>query len=453
MADEMAGWALDAGVHTPHLDAVAARGTVFDAAYTPSPICVPARAAIACGQCLHALGGYWSSSEAYDGRVRSWAHAVRAMGVPVTSIGKLHFRSGEDDTGFSEQILPMHIAGKGWVRGLLRQPLAGYDATRELAEDIGTGWTDYTRYDAQVTEAACDWIAQQAAGAPWCAFVSWVSPHYPLRAPEQDIARYDPSACAAPAEAVPDHPILRELAGFFDHDPWFTPETRGIARAAYRGLCTFLDRQVGAVLGALDAAGLVDETLVIFTADHGEMLGEKGFWGKSTMYEASARVPLILAGPGVAPGRRVDPVSLIDIAPTIAQSFGASVRPYGGRPLFEAPLGSRTVLSEYHDGGASVGITMVRWNDGAARWKYMHYAQGHPPQLFELGADPSEHEDLAAHRPDVVAEARRRLARWMDPEVIDARAHADQARRVAELGGREALLAEAQWNFTPTGQG
>lgn len=457
MVDEMAWWAVGSasslGAKTPNIDALAARGMVFDAAYTPSPICVPARAAIATGRDVHETG-HWSSAEPYDGAVPSWGHRLRESGVEVVSIGKLHYRAESDDTGFDRQIQPLHVHdGKGWLLGLIRRPVPQYDATAGLAEELGAGWTGYTRYDLGVTEAACDWLAKPERKArPWAAFVSYLSPHYPLIAPEEFLSRYDPADYACPAEPVPDHPILREIAGFFAHDQHFTDETRGLARAAYRALCSFVDAQVGRVLAALAASGQDEDTLVIFTSDHGDMMGEKGFWTKSVMYDSSTRVPLILAGPGVLPGRRAGPVSLIDIAPTIAGAMGQSCAGFSGRSLLAAPEPGRAVLSEYHDGGCSVGMTMLRWQapDGT-QWKYVQYAEGHPPQLFDLTADPDETTDLATARPDIRAEAEARLAAIMDPEAVNARAHADQARKMAEHGGRDAILGRPQWNFTEVG--
>lgn len=451
IADELSWWGLghmNPRAITPNLDRLAERGRRFDAAYTPSPICVPARAAIAAGRPLHEIG-YWSSAEAYDGRVPGWGHALQAAGMPCVSFGKLHYRNGSDATGFDRQIEPIHIPdGIGWVRALMRRPLCAFDATAEMAEMIGPGETDYQRFDMRVADEACSWLAEPARrGTPWCAFVSMLSPHYPLMAPEAFYRLYDPAELAADAAAVPDHPILRELTDFFDHDRFFTAETRGVAAASYFGLCSFLDAQMGRVLDALSAAGLAEETLVIFTADHGEMLGEKGFWGKSSMYESSARVPLILAGPGVAPGVEPTPVSLLDIAPTITAAMGAGGT-YPGSDLRGRLDPDRSVVSEYHDGGASAGITMLRWTDAAA-WKLVHYAEGHPPQLFNLTEDPQEEHDLARSAPAALAEGYRRLNAIMDPEAVNERAHADQARRIEELGGRDALLAIPQWSFTP----
>ncbi len=449
MVDEMSAWALDGRADMPNVQRLLDRGMCFDAAYTPSPICVPARASVATGKYVHEIG-YWSSAQAYDGAVRSWAHELRDASHDVVSIGKPHYRNGTDDTGFAEQIEPIHIpGGQGWVRGLLRRPLCSYDATAEFAEDIGAGRTDYQDFDRRVATRACEWIsADERREKRWCTFVSFLSPHYPLIAPGQDFDLYNPASLKSEAEPVPDHPILQELAVFFDHDPYFTPETRGIARAAYLGLCTFVDRQIGRVLDALDASGQTDETLIIFTSDHGEMLGEKGFWAKSTMYDSSARVPLIIAGPGVGVARRTEPVSLIDIAPTISNQFGIENRDYSGENLLSSPNPDRTVLSEYHDGGCSAGITMVRWNADRP-WKLVHYAEGHPAQLFDLDNDPMEEQNLAEMHPQVVADGRLRLKHWMDAEAVNEQAHADQAAMVEKLGGRDALLAQEQWNYTP----
>lgn len=434
---------------TPHLDALAARGQVFDAAYTPSPICVSTRAAIAAGRPLHEIG-FWSSAEPYDGSVASWGARLRQAGVPTCSIGKLHYAAGAEREGFDESYEALNVFGEGWGRGLLRKPLCDYAPTAGMAEEIGPGETDYLKFDRRVTEKAVDWLgAPERRERPWAAFVSWLSPHYPLIAPPEYYARFEPKAYESEAEPVPDHPILREIAEFFDHDPHFTRESRGVARAGYYALWSFIDDQVGAVLGALEAAGMAEDTLVLFTSDHGEMLGEKGFWAKSTMYESSARVPLSMAGPGVAPGRREDPVSLLDLAPTICEVAGAATAGLAGRSLLAPADPDRAVVSEYHDGGCPVGITMLRWNDGAQKWKYVHYAEGWPAQLFELSADPDETRDLAVEAPERVAAAKAKLFAIFDPEDANDRAHADQARRVEELGGREAILAEPQWNFTP----
>ena len=408
MVDEMAWWAVGSasslGAKTPHIDALATKGMVFDAAYTPSPICVPARAAIATGRDVHEIG-YWSSAEPYDGRVPSWGHRLREGGAEVVSIGKLHYRSEADDTGFDRQINPLHVhEGKGWLQGLLRRPVPHYEPTAGLAEDLGAGWTGYTRYDLSVTEAACAWLAEPDRKArPWAAFVSYLSPHYPLIAPEAFLSLYDSADYACPAEDGPDHPILREIAGFFAHDRHFTDEKRGRAHAAYRALCSFVDDQVGKVLAALETAGQAEDTLIVFTSDHGDMLGERGLWYKMSFFEHSARIPMIIAGPGVENRTVAEPVSLLDILPTfmdVAASTGQTApdpaMDLDGRSLWPLLQGAvdnpdgGEVLGEYCAECASDPIFMIR--RGAL--KYIH-CRADPPQLFDISTDPFERNNLA----------------------------------------------------------
>ena len=444
-------------VRTPHLDRLAARGALFTNAYTPSPMCVPARAAMACGEHVHAAG-YWDSATPYDGARRSWMHDLRDAGMETVSIGKLHFRSSDDDNGFAEEILPMHVVGGiGWAVGLLREDPPAFDAAAELAADVGAGDSSYTDYDRAITSAAETWLADPRRKAqPWAGFVSLVSPHYPLRAPEDFFALYDPAAMDLPVAhdrvLRPDHPELRHVADFFDYDRYFDPERIRQAKAAYYGLTSFMDDCVGRVLAALDASGQRDETLVIYVSDHGDMMGDHGFWTKQVMYEASAGVPMIVAGPGVAAGRRVGTAaSLLDIA--------ASARAMHGLPddgpgrclvaMAAAPDDpDRAVLSEYHDGGSSTGTFMLRWD----RWKYVHYV-GQAAQLFDIDADPQELTDLAGREGSVVvdalAEGDRRLRAICDPDAVNARCFADQRRHIEALGGEEACRDALAFNHTP----
>ncbi|WP_245189175.1 sulfatase-like hydrolase/transferase [Mameliella alba] len=211
MADEHQALALSCLGHdvvqTPNLDRLAERGTLFENAYTPSPICVPARAALATGQPVHQTG-YWDNATAYDGRVPSWGHRLQAAGVPVTSIGKLHYRDDSDLTGFDRQILPMHIQhGIGQVWGSVRNPLPDHPHGGEMLGGIGAGLSKYNRYDMNVAEAAEGFLSERARDeSPWAAFVSFVAPHFPLIVPQDYLDLY-------PAKDMPLRWVGNPLAG------------------------------------------------------------------------------------------------------------------------------------------------------------------------------------------------------------------------------------------------
>jgi choline-sulfatase len=452
-------------VKTPHLDTLAARGTVFENAYTPSPMCVPTRASLACGDHVHKIG-HWDSATPYDGKQRSWMRQLRDQDVDVTSIGKLHFRSGEDDNGFTEEMIPMHVVGGvGWAVGLLRENSPEYTSASELAEDVGAGDSSYTDYDLAITVAAENWLkARQGTENPWAAFVSFVSPHYPLTVPQRFYDMYDPATIDLPVgygeTGPPEHSELKNIADFFNYDRHFNEQKMREAKAAYYGLTSFMDDCVGRVLTALEESGQADDTVVVYISDHGDMMGDQGFWTKQVMYEASVGIPMIAAGPGIPTGRRVKTgTTLLDIAATAVDVTGiapdAQSTALPGISLLDiannADDPDRTIFSEYHDGGSTTGTFMVRWD----HWKFVYYV-GHAPQLFDLTADPHELTNLAMEGVnDTVIQAawkegEKRLCAICDPEQVNAQCFADQKRRIEELGGVEACATGYSFNHTPT---
>ena len=231
------------------------RGVVFENAYCNSPICVPSRASLATGDYVHRTG-YWDSAAAYDGRVPSWHHRVRAAGHDVVSIGKLHFRSAEDDNGFSAVHHPIYVVdGIGDTHGLLRTRRQVRAVARELATEAGRGPSPYTRYDATVADATVRWIHERASGpdrAPWVLFSSMVSPHYPLIAPDAFYDLYDGVALPRPRHYVdadrPDHPVIAHYRDTWNYDDFFDADRLAAGLRAYYGLCAFLDHQIGKVL-------------------------------------------------------------------------------------------------------------------------------------------------------------------------------------------------------------
>jgi choline-sulfatase len=449
-------------VNTPNLDALAAGGTNFTSAYTTCPVCVPARAAFAVGKYVHQIG-YWDNADAYEGAIPSWHHRLRDRGHRVVSIGKLHFRGHEgDDYGFSEMQIPMQIIeGKGDLMGLVRRDLPERGLSWKIAKLAGPGETPYTAYDREICTRAQIWLREEAPkyrDKPWVLFVSFVCPHFPLVAPAEFYYQYPLDRMPLPkqygAAERPQHPYLRDYASSFVYDRYFDPEKLKKAVAAYYGLVSFVDDNIGKVLRTLDAVGLTGETRVLYTSDHGDNLGARGLWGKSTMYEEVAGVPLIMSGPGIARGRKIrTPASHVDTYPFIMECVGEDRREmYDGHPgvslsrLAAGEIPDRIVLSEYHGMGSTTGAFMIRHRE----FKYVHYV-AYPPQLFDLANDPEELHDLAAEPgcAKVLEECRARLYAICDPDEVDARAKKRQAELLEAAGGREAVIKRGDLGFSP----
>ena len=466
MSDEHNPRALGVAGHalaqTPHLDRLAARGTRFTSAYTTSPICVPARAGFATGKYPHQVG-YWDNADAYDGAVPSWHHLLRARGHRVVSIGKLHFRGlPGDDHGFSQELLPMHVVeGIGDVKGLVRTDIPRRNGYDKLAKLAGPGESPYTRYDRDIAARAQIWLhedGRRPSERPWALFVSFVCPHFPLIAPPEFYYRYPLERVPLPKQYLeaerPDHPYLRDYAACVAYDAGFKGDHDLVRRAiaAYLGLVSFMDENVGKVLRALEDAGLAADTRVVYTSDHGDNLGARGLWGKSTMYEESAGVPLILAGQNIAGGARcATPASHVDLFPFFLECVGAPA-PGAGYPgvsplaLAAGEHAERSVLSEYHAIGSTGGVTMLR----KGRWKYVHCVR-YRAQLFDLETDPEELLDRAGDSAcrGTLAALEAELRRFCDPLEVDARARRRQAELLDRFGGREAALARGDLNYTP----
>ena len=265
---------------TPNIDALAARGVRFNNALSASPICCPARAALATGRYPHTTG-YWDNAIVYDGHVRSWMHDLRAACYDTVSVGKLHFRSSDDDNGFSREIAPMHILnGKGGVSMLLRW--SGSEPVNRgqwelYFEKSGIGSTAYQAYDRAITEQAIRWLETVAKRRerPWALFVSYVSAHPPFTVPQRLYDQYKDIDLPLPPlyrpEERPEHPAVAHLRRQMD-----TREIRDEAMLreivrCYHALSTHLDEQIGQVLDAARDLGLLDDTRVIYSSDHGEV--------------------------------------------------------------------------------------------------------------------------------------------------------------------------------------
>lgn len=441
-------------VQTPHLDRLAQSGTLFTNAYTPSPICVPARASFATGRQVHEIGA-WDNAHAYSGQQESWHHRLRENGHYVRSIGKLHFRGLEgDDCGFSDVEMPMNIVdGIGDVLGLIRDRTVVRGAAEKMARMAGPGESSYTNYDRDISASAQVWLREEApkiTGKPWVLFVSFVSPHFPLTAPPEYFYRYDQASLPMPKlygkDERPDHPYLRDYTEAFAYDAHFkTKADVQRALAGYMGLCTFIDDQVGLVLKSLAASGLTDETRIVYTSDHGDNLGARGLWGKSNMYEESVGVPLIVSGPDIATGKvNPQPRSLIDVSRFILDATGCDSDGFGEHDLLSDA--ETSVISQYHATGSRSAAFMLR----TGQWKYVYYVK-YDPQLFDLENDPEELTDLAQDSAyaAVLARCHDALFAKVDAVAVHERAMADQQSLINTLGGVDSIIERGDFGFSP----
>jgi choline-sulfatase len=445
-AFHVAGCYGDPVAETPHLDRLAAAGVAFDAAYCPSPICVPSRMAMLTGRHPHTQD-CWTNDDYLASDRATWLHALGAAGYRPILVGRLHAMGPDQLHGYADRFVGDH--SPNWI-GLPRHDMGVLNETndphRTSVVHSGPGESVYEVKDRDVTRAAINVLddlgAKRRAGddSPFAVTVGWMLPHPPYVATPSDYARFagrvGPARLPAPCE--PGHPWLDWWRR--DRGIEAVPQADAVrARTAYYALTFRLDAMIGEVLAALDRNGFADDTLVVYTTDHGDQIGERGLWWKHTFHEESVRVPLVMRWPGRLPvGRRCPRVcSLVDVTATMLEALGAPLLPQAdGRSLLavaadpDSPWVDET-FSEYctdavptWTGGMAVRQRMVR----QGRWKLIHY-HGYPTQLFDLASDPDELVDRAA---DPACRAvhdqlhARLLADW-DPDAIDRRMRARRA--------------------------
>ena len=418
---------------------------------------------MATGRYAHQIGA-WDNATPYIGtEAPSFGHRLAQHGHKITTIGKLHYRSTNDPNGFADQRVPMHVLeGVGDLYGLLRGEMPTRPDSRNQVLNAGPGESDYIRFDREIADMAAEWLNTEGKreDRPWCLVVGFVSPHFPLRPPQSYFDLFRPEDIPMPVawrqEEWAHHPVIdlkRRQEAL--EVPFEEAQVRN-ALHAYYALVTFLDEQIGVVMDGLRRSGQKEKTRVIYTSDHGEMIGEHGLWWKSTMYESSVAVPLIISGPGLRRKRQSPRIrcSLI-YSLQFFDAVGAPMEPFDvdlpGRSLLKianSDDADREAFSEYHAIFSPSGIFMLR----RGRFKYVHYV-GYQPQLFDLVADPDEGRDLAGDPgyADVLASCESALRSICDPEALDAAARFDQKRRMDSAGGAEVILNQGvRIPFTPT---
>jgi choline-sulfatase len=442
-------------VRTPNLDRLVREGVRFDAAYTPHPVCAPARACMVTGKWVSNCEA-WDNAALLPADEPTFAHYLTNAGYDTVFAGKMHFVGPDQLHGFrrrfSSNIYPTDYR---WTAHMVDGAEPRNQALTYVGDAVHVGrWNSAMAYDEETHCRSVAYLRAQgkarrrapdeSAVAPWFLFTSYHHPHELFWPPQDLWELYEDAEIDLPA--FPD-----DLASTYSAlDRWLNryhgveaaeelkdPESMRRVRRAYYALVTYVDRKVGELLDVLEAEDLLDNTVIVFTADHGDMLMEKGMVQKRTFYEWSARVPLIIRFPdGRQAGTVIDePVNLIDLMPTFLDLAGVPVEErlaYDGRSLLGLLDGSDaedwfTFSENPSDSQVKAPSIMLRRGD----YKYV-YIHGYDDQLFDLAQDPGEWDNLVddPDHTDTAAAMRRKILRTFDPDEIQARVQESYRRRM-----------------------
>lgn len=452
---------------TPNIDRLAAEGANFTSAYSNSPLCAPARFAMMSGQLNSKIGAYDNASE-FPASVPTFAHHLRAAGFQTSLVGKMHFVGPDQLHGYEERLTTdIYPADFGWTPNWT-DPDGRFDWWfHNMDSVVNAGIADVSNqldFDDDVGYQSVRKLrdlARTKDDRPWMMTSSFTHPHDPYVARQEFWDLYDHDAIPMPTVGkLPDDeddPHSRRLRKVIAADVTaVTDEQIRNARHAYLANISYVDHHIGEMLAVLDRHGMADDTVVIFTADHGDMLGERGLWYKMSYFEHACRIPFIVRTPtmttndGGAGSVNGSHVGLLDIAPTMLDLAGIEAPPAmdGTSVMPLVDLGTdpeRTVVGEYLGEGAVAPIFMIRQGP----WKFI-WSQPDGAQLFDIEGDPHELTNLvgkAAHT-DVVADFTTDVLRRWDPDRLLTEVRASQqARATVDRAMRQGRFSA--WDFQP----
>lgn len=431
-------------IRTPNLDGLAARGITFESCYCASPLCVPSRLSFTAGKHISRVGA-WNNKCRLPADTPSLPRVLNAAGYESFLCGKMHYdatcRYGFTEIGGNMNRSEMTGMGHRRPPGKLT-PAPGYSGR---FKDFHTGETSSPmKHDLAVTAGTLEFLKQRKPGdKPFFLLAGYITPHFPLIVPEQYWAHYKDKV---PMPVIPEGfldslPLNYQHLRVGFHYENVPPELVKRGRELYYGLTEWMDTEVGKVLAALGASAAASNTVIIYTADHGENMGEHGLWWKNAVYDQAAHVPLLVSYPARWSGgqRRVGACSLLDVVRTIADLGGAktppdwngdSLVPWLDRP--DTPWKDRAV-TEYYAHDVASGYAMIR----SGHYKYVYHTAPdaqHPAQreLYDLQIDPGEFRNLAGHPEQraLVEKLHASLVKELgeDPEATEKRCRADIAK-------------------------
>ena len=451
-------------LHTPNIDKLAAKGVRFDRAYVQSPVCGPSRASCYTGRTVFSHGATWNRVPLPIGEL-TLGDYLRPLGVRTAVVGKTHMmpdREGMARLGLNDQTeIGMIVSQPGFdpyerddglhPTPLLRKrggKLRYNDWLREQGYEGENPWNDYTNAaegpggeilsgwnlkhsnlparvkeehseTAYMTMRAKDFI-EDSGDTPWLCHLSYIKPHWPYMAPAPYHDMYGPQTFLPvirdEQERVDPNPVFAAFMGMDVSETFSTQGVRETVLPAYMGLIKQIDDHLGKLFDWLEETGKTDETMIVFTSDHGDYLGDHWMGEKELFHEVSVRVPLIIYDPRPAAdatrGTASDAfVEAIDLVPTFIEATGAPPAEHRleGRSLM--PLLHGEMPEDWRDAVFSeidyafyaaretlgVGVSDARgYMVRTERWKYVHF-RNFPPQLFDMENDPDEFTDLGRH--------------------------------------------------------
>ncbi|KAL0488339.1 choline-sulfatase [Acrasis kona] len=413
MADQFAGPLLGSpSLKTPNIDKLVESGVTFESAYSNSPLCSPARFSMMAGRLPSQIGSYDNACE-FTSSTPTFAHYMRNLGYRTICAGKMHFVGRDQLHGFEDRLTTdIYPSDFNWVPDW-EHPEVRPEWYHNMLSVVQAGkcvTSNQVDFDEEVTffsrRQLLDLGKPSKDKRPFFMMVSLTHPHDPYAIPAEYWDRYDHDQIdlpkvptIEPSKDDPHSQRLRKVMALDEYD--LTDERVKNARHAYYGSISYVDDNVGKLVKALEDAGLKDNTIIVFTSDHGDMLGERGLWYKMNYFEMAARIPMIVSAPHLFKPRKVGThVSLVDLLPTFVSmackgSNEALVTPVCGRSLYPILIGDdasvkNETFGEYMGEGAIAPIFFVRRDN----FKFIS-CRVDSPQLYDLVKDPQELDNLA----------------------------------------------------------
>lgn len=388
-------------IETPHLDRLVRTGTSFDNAYIMGAscmaVCTPSRASLFSGRTLWNLACQGAWDFAIPEKYPTMTEVFRENGYTTFATGKQDPGFGKDDHFRRSFSAGDHLYYRGGHRGQDQTPLFGYP---EEGQSKGEKQPTNGRFNADLFADACVDFLEERKGVeqPFFAYVSFMTPHDPLNAPEEYLEMYEGDDVTLPANFLPAHPFDAGVHQIRDEKLMKRPLTEDAVRerlAKYYALVTHTDAQIGRILEALEKSGHADHTIIVFTSDNGLALGSHGLTGKQNVYEHSVKVPLVMTGPGIPAGERRDQLCYVyDLYPTLCGMAGLEVPGTVQFRSFGPVLRDRDAPHRDH-----LSFAFMSWHRAVrdGRHKLIEYCVdgARHTQLFDLQDDPAETKNLA----------------------------------------------------------